>query len=331
MNSSRQATFVVAVSGGVDSVVLLNLLAKQIKQLKVESKKLKVEHELYNFINFETLNLTSPFRLVVAHFDHGIRSNSARDRQFVDSLAKTYHLPFEYAEGKLGSKASEAKARQTRYAFLRRVQKKYRAQAIITAHHQDDVLETAIINLLRGTHRKGLSSLKSRPGVIRPLLYTAKLTIVSFAKKHDLAWREDPSNKDVDYLRNYIRHRLIPKFDRVDPNWRAQLLNRIERGVSLNADIDNLVVNLFNTHVSRSKSGFTMKRQVLVEITKPLAQELLAEVLRQSGAANLSSLLIKRAWLFSKTARAGAKLQLGKHIELTIEKGNVLVTTKTLL
>jgi tRNA(Ile)-lysidine synthetase-like protein len=122
--------YVVAVSGGVDSVVLLDALSK--------------------LPNLE---------LVVAHLDHGIREDSIEDRRFVASLAASYGLVFEYGEGRLGSGASEATAREARYNFLRGVKMKHDAKAIITAHHQDDLIETAILNMLRGTGRKGLTSL----------------------------------------------------------------------------------------------------------------------------------------------------------------------------
>src|SRR5487761_779794 len=123
--------YVVAVSGGVDSVVLLHILA--------------------GIPNNE---------LVVAHFDHGVRPDSVADRQFVQDLAVPLNFPFEFAEGKLGAKASEALARAKRYEFLRATQRKHQAAGIVTAHNQDDVLETAIINILRGTARRGLGSLR---------------------------------------------------------------------------------------------------------------------------------------------------------------------------
>lgn len=129
-------TYIVAVSGGVDSVVLLDMLAKQ-----------------------------ADLQLVIAHFDHGIREDSKQDALFVAHLAAKYHVPFESERVELGHGASEALAREKRYAFLRMMFKKYNADAIITAHHQDDVIETSMINILRGTGRHGLSSSKALPNL----------------------------------------------------------------------------------------------------------------------------------------------------------------------
>src|SRR5690606_4946866 len=124
--------YVVAVSGGVDSMALLDMVAKQSRP--------KVS-------------------FTVAHFDHGIRDDSHLDRRLVGEVAQRHNLPFVYERGELGAGASEALAREARYAFLRKVQHSTGARGIMTAHHHDDVVETAVLNMLRGTGRKGLSSL----------------------------------------------------------------------------------------------------------------------------------------------------------------------------
>src|SRR5689334_19288064 len=117
--------YVLAVSGGVDSMVLLHALQGR-----------------------------PGVKLVVAHYDHGIRPDSHEDRHLVQVVAAQHGLPFEYEEDWLGWGTSEETAREARYNFLERTRQRHKSDAIITAHHQDDVLETAIINLLRGTGRK---------------------------------------------------------------------------------------------------------------------------------------------------------------------------------
>jgi tRNA(Ile)-lysidine synthase len=172
-------TYIVAVSGGVDSVVLLDML--------VAGKFGK--HEL-----------------VVAHFDHGIRDESGDDATFVRQLAADYGLPFETKREELGVSASEELARGRRYAFLREVATKHSAK-IMTAHHADDVVETIAINLTRGTGWRGLAVLDS-PDIERPLLAQTKAELIEYAKQHDLEWREDVTNNDTKYLRNDLRQRL---------------------------------------------------------------------------------------------------------------------------
>lgn len=168
--------YVVAVSGGVDSVVLLHRL--------VQDKT----HEL-----------------IVAHFDHGIRDDSHEDAIFVEGLAGQYGLVFETKREELGKQVSEATARERRYAFLRDVAKKYSAQ-LVTAHHGDDAVETVAINLSRGTGWRGLAVLDS--DVVRPLLAMSKQDIVDYAKKYLLIWHEDSTNASDVYLRNRIRRKI---------------------------------------------------------------------------------------------------------------------------
>ncbi len=163
-------TYVIGVSGGVDSMVLLDILSKK-----------------------------SDIKLVVAHFDHGIRHDSKEDRQLVQSVAKKNRLPFVFDKASLGPKASEAESRKARYNFLRSVKNASSARAIITAHHQDDVLETAVLNILRGTNRKGLSSLKSTDEIIRPLTHIDKDSLYKYAKDNGITWREDSTNNNINY------------------------------------------------------------------------------------------------------------------------------------
>ncbi len=179
--------YIVAVSGGIDSMVMLDMLA--------ESK----EHEL-----------------IIAHFDHGIRNDSNEDAELVRRLAGKYGLQFETCEGKLGPSVSEAAAREARYTWLHTVKQNHGATVIATAHHQDDVIETMIINLLRGTSWRGLISLGNHEQLIRPLLSWSKNQIVTYAIEQNLEWREDSTNDDMRYLRNYVRYRYVQRLSKAD-------------------------------------------------------------------------------------------------------------------
>lgn len=168
--------YILAVSGGVDSVVMLDMLARQ-----------------------------PNLQLIVANFDHGIRDDSAADATFVIELAKKYGLPFEVKREELGERASEEMARNRRYDFLRSVAKKHDAR-VVTAHHGDDVVETIAINLSRGTGWRGLAAMDS--DIVRPMTNVMKSEIINYAKKHGLIWREDITNASDAYLRNRLRHKM---------------------------------------------------------------------------------------------------------------------------
>lgn len=275
--SLEPGKYVVAVSGGVDSVALLNLLSKQ-KELG----------------------------LVVAHFDHGIRKDSGEDRKRIEALAKNYGLPFEYAEGKLGTEASEAKARAARYKFLRAVKERYNAKAIVTAHHQDDLVETAIINLLRGTGRKGLTSLESRDDIVRPLLDITKAKILHYAKQNNLEWREDSTNKETKYLRNYVRHEILPRFSKEQ---RSELLAIIQNQKAVNTQLDKLLQ--LNTE--------PLDRKWFVALPHSVAREVMASWLRAQGLREFDKSAIERAVVGAKTAKAGKRIAVKRdeYIEVT--------------
>lgn len=282
--------YVVAVSGGVDSVVLLDLLAHR---ATVHNRP----------------GSSSKLHLTVAHFDHGVREDSRQDRLFVQSLAKRYGLPFVYDEGQLGPAISEAAARFARYKFLRLVQKTAGAQAVITAHHEDDVLETAIINLLRGTGRKGLASLASQSDLLRPLLHLSKRDIQAYARRSGLTWHEDSTNQDLKYLRNYVRHKVVPRFDSTSRQAMVGVLNRQRE---LNLSIDHLVINLLH----QQERGRQINRSWFNQLPHVVARDVMAVWLRQQNVLDFDTKLLERLVIGAKVAAAGKRLDVlqGKYL-----------------
>lgn len=283
-----KGTYIIAVSGGVDSVVLLDVLSKR-----------------------------KDLILIVAHYDHGIRDDSADDRRFVHKLAQVYGLPFEYGEGRLGPTASEAVAREARYRFLRKIQEKYDAAAVITAHHQDDLIETAIVNMLRGTGRKGLTSLASRTGIVRPLLGVPKRELVEFARTNSLEWREDSTNQDTKYLRNYVRHSLAPLLTHEQ---RKKLLKLIEKQHSINIQLDGLL--------SAKVESPELPRRWFTGLPHEVAREAMAAWLRYNGLREFDKPAIERAVIGAKTARPGKKIAIKKNRFIEVGKDKLALAGK---
>lgn len=310
--NDNSKSYVIAVSGGIDSVVLLHM-AYTHNQLFIQA----IDHDLNN-----------DYQIIVAHFDHGIRKNSRRDREFVQALARHYKLIFEYAEGNLGSAASEAVARKARYDFLQRVKTKHQAQAIMTAHHQDDVLETAIINVLRGTKYKGLSSLKSTKTIIRPLLEIPKTELITFAQRHNLKWREDPSNIDTSHLRNYVRRELMPVLDKRDPSWRDSFLIIIHQAKSLHEQIHSHLSLVMSDHVHKVDKSKRIDRHWFTMLPNQIALEVFAKILSQLiPPLTVDKILMRKAVMFCKTAQSGKKLSLNKFTSLEMIGSKIHVRT----
>lgn len=282
--------YVVAVSGGVDSVVLLDLL-----------------HKLPNA------------ELVVAHYDHGIRPNSREDAMFVQALAERYGLEYVGGEGNLGATASEQKAREARYAFLRGVQKHTQARALITAHHQDDVLETAIMNILRGTGRKGLASLNSTETILRPLLDIPKFDILTYAKRHTLQWQEDSTNTDSRYFRNYIRLHIVPRLTLSD---RQQFLRIVNHTRQLNRDLDALLSEELNQQRAQR-----IDRNRFTNLPHDVSIELMAAWLRENNLREFDTKMLDRLTVAAKTGRPGTVVNVYKNVNLRISKKDLALDT----
>lgn len=281
--------YVVAVSGGVDSVALLHLLHHQ-----------------------NTISRVRPWKMVVGHFDHGIRDDSKANCDFVAKLTDEIGLKFYSAEGKLGPKASEATAREARYKFLRKVKTETGSKAIITAHHQDDLIETILINILRGTGRKGLSPMRNSKDVTRPLLGLPKKEILQYAKKHDLTWWEDETNLDQTYLRNYLRHSVLPKLTAIQ---RQEILDLASSSQSRNASIDSILSSLIG------EKGM-VDRQWFASLPHNVASEVMAEWLR-TKQISFDKKTIAHLSISAKTLNPGSTVQISQGWELLIGKNSI--------
>lgn len=283
--------YVVAVSGGVDSVTLLYLLAQKAK------------------------NPESKLTLVVAHFDHGIRPDSGEDRKLVQRLAMSYSLPFVYDKVSLGTGTSEAIARDARYKFLRTVSRVFGADSIVTAHHKDDLLETIIINLLRGTKSRGLSSLRSTKSIKRPLLGYTKNQILEYAKEHEIEWREDSTNQDETYLRNYIRKQIMP---RLSLPARNQLIEHSEKAALLNDAIQNLTTEYLRAQADM----LVIDRSTFRNLPEAVAHEILAEWLRAHTTVGLTRKLINRLTEAITEGRNGAKFDIARGYQVVLSRNH---------
>ena len=189
--------FLMAVSGGVDSVVLAHLC-----------------HRLK--LNF-----------ALAHCNFQLRGEeSDNDENFVKDHANKWGVQFHVSRfdtiGYINREkvSLQVAARDLRYAWFERLMQKFGYDRLVTAHHLDDNLETFLINLSRGTGLGGLTGIpENTDSIARPLLAFSRQRIMEYAKSENLQWREDGSNEDTKYLRNKIRHELVPKLKRLHPTF----------------------------------------------------------------------------------------------------------------
>jgi tRNA(Ile)-lysidine synthase/bifunctional protein TilS/HprT len=201
---AKNDVIVVAVSGGIDSMVLLD----QLNRLK------------------KRMNLT----LIVAHVNHSVRLVSDEEYEFVQTTAIRYGNHFEgIVFPKLPHARFHEEARHRRYEFFYDVAKKYQANKIALAHHADDQAETILMRLVRGTSFKGYGGMLPETQLsdivlIRPLLNITRKTIEIEMKKTSLDYRHDASNDEDDYTRNRFRHHILPTLEKENPLYRQKII-----------------------------------------------------------------------------------------------------------
>jgi tRNA(Ile)-lysidine synthase len=243
----RSDKIVVGVSGGPDSICLLDALCKLKKKYNLE--------------------------LVVAHVNYGLRGkDSEKDEALVKKIAEKYSLPIEVLKArKVGE--SEEKLRKIRYDFFEKVSKKYKADFVAVGHNLNDQAETVLMRLIRGTGLKGIGAIKFRnQNIIRPLLNVPRKEILAYLRKNKISYRIDKTNLGTDFTRNKIRNRLIPDLEKeFNPNIQESLFKLSE---STAADYDFL---------SRyAKEWLAVNKILRVSLLNNLHPSIRREVLRQT-------------------------------------------------
>ena len=210
-----QVPILLAVSGGVDSVVLTHLLSK----------------------------LDIAFG--IAHCNFGLRNEASDgDEVFVEELAEKYRVSFHVKKFATATYAKERAisiqmaAREVRYKWLHQLMERYDYASLATAHHQNDHVETVLLNFSRGAGIRGLRGLQPKKGaLIRPLLMATKEEIIEYAREEELIWREDASNQEDKYKRNFVRHQLVPAFEQLNPSF----LNTVSTFTDSLAEVEDLL------------------------------------------------------------------------------------------
>lgn len=196
----KEATIIVGVSGGRDSMALMHALKEQLPKAT----------------------------LIAAHVNHGLRSSADNDAEFVEGMMARWEIPCETYKPRAPKEGNiEEWGRDKRYDFFEKLRKKHKADFIFTAHHQDDDFESMLLHFLRGTRVKGISGmLPQREQIRRPLLFTPRTEVDGYVEDESIPFREDPTNKDLEFKRNFLRHKVVPVLQHVYPNfaprWQAQ-------------------------------------------------------------------------------------------------------------
>ena len=242
----------VALSGGIDSVVLLHLL-----------------HQLQK---------TQNFTLKASHVHHGLSKNADKWVKFCEKLCTKLSIPLDVNYVKLPQKKSlgiEGEARQLRYEKLLQSQ----TDLVVLAHHEDDQAETFLLQLIRGAGVKGLSSMAhfdATRRLWRPLLNTSRIDIESYAKKHQLKWIEDESNQNTDFDRNFMRSKVLP----ILKSRFSYIIKVISRSSSHLAEAQYLLDDLAKMDLKSYFKSYNYKHKLQVKALDQLSNSRAKNVLR---------------------------------------------------
>lgn len=250
---------IVAVSGGVDSVVLLDAM----QQLG--------------------------YQCIVAHCNFHLRGADAdADAEFVARLAQTYQIPFHRSDFDTKAIAAERKisiemaARDLRYAWFEQLRHAEQCSAIAVAHHANDNAETVLMNLTRGTGINGWCGIQAKNGhIVRPLLGCTRAEIAAYAHTRQLPYRTDATNADTIYRRNFVRHNIVPLFEQLNPAFIDTIARNSEYAADIRLIFNTFVQNVQTQICHATTLGFEIDTTRLLQ--QPAPRTLLFEFIRPYG------------------------------------------------
>jgi len=302
-------TVVLALSGGADSVALLDALAEAGRR--------------------------QGFGVVAAHLDHGLRPDSALDAEFCRNLCARLGVPLRVGSADVRGRAVhdraglEAAAREERYAFLRRVAESEAAAAIAVAHTRDDQAETFLLRLLRGAGSAGLGAMRARTGnLIRPLLAVGRREVLEHLRARGLEWREDTTNAELRFARNRVRHELLPYLEKhFNPGIRATLAREAALLAEDHERLAESAADVYRQSARRSGEGVLLDRDALRRAPRPLARQLVRAALHEAGGlAQVKAVHVETILDVSERAgRSGRRLPLPGGREAVFRFGQVRI------
>jgi len=255
----KKGEVLVGVSGGRDSVALLDILIKL------------------------------GYRCTVAHCNFHLRGEeSDRDEKFVQQLSFNLNIPYysvdfdtvNYAKQK--NISIEMAARELRYSWFTSLAEKINAQAIAIAHHADDNVETLLMHLVRGTGLKGLTGISPKNGlIVRPLLCCTRNEINEYIKNNNLSFIEDSTNQSVDFQRNKIRLQVIPLLEEINPSVKKVLSESIERFSEINTFYENAIEKIKKQLLTVDNDQLKINIDLLCKQASP--KTILFEILHPYG------------------------------------------------
>jgi tRNA(Ile)-lysidine synthase len=290
----REERLVLAVSGGVDSMTLLDAVARA---------------------------RPTGHHVVVATFDHGTGGAARAAATLVASESRARRLRVVTGAAQLAG-ASEAGWRAARLRFLRQAAE-HEGARLVTAHTRDDHLETVVMRVLRGTGVRGLAALLAPSRIARPFLATTRAMIDQYAVEHRLAFVSDPSNRSRAHFRNRVRLDLLPAIRALRPEFESEMLDLADRALEVREDLDRLVSS---TITARGPADVDLG--ALQELDEPQLQLVWPAIAARFGIT-LDRRGTARLARFSTTGTTGRRIQISGGIEVVRGRSGLIFTRNT--
>lgn len=291
------SSILIAFSGGIDSVVLTHALLQLKSFLKLKS-------------------------IAVAHFNHMLRKNSLQDEEFAKDFAVKNGIEIFIGREKVGEIAKksgrnvEETARDLRYSFLRSLKSEKGYDLIATGHHLSDLVETVLLWLIRGAGFEGLLGFEPKEGdVVRPLYRVTRQEIENYAKAYKLQWIEDPTNRDLRFYRNRLRHEVIPILRELNPSVEETFLRMRE----ILKEENDLLHRISSDLLKQLKVGDCLKARDLGKEHTALQRRILMEFSRVKSFSKIEQM---RRLLYK-----GGQIKLGDGLKV-VRKGEYLCLKK---
>lgn len=296
----KESKTLLAVSGGIDSVVMVYL---------------------FNHLKLD---------FGIAHCNFELRGEeSDTDERFVKELALSLNCPFHTTKfsttkyAKTQGVSIQMAARELRYAWFEQIKNEFEYKLVATAHHKGDVVETILYNLTKGTGLDGLHGIRAKVNsIIRPMLFASRAEIEKYANTHNIKWREDSSNTSLKYARNKIRHQVLPLLEELNPKVERSIYATSERLSEIEKFINFNVAEYSDKNVEIKDGGIFIRFEPLFKI--PGYGYLLFELLKPFGFTYAQSVKIK-----SGLSGMSGKLFYSKSHVLNIDRGYLIVSEIT--
>lgn len=308
---SKPIIIIVGVSGGPDSMALMHTLATVAKTCEVKKE----------------------MKIVVAHLNHHLRgAASDQDEELVRTAASKLNVPVEVEHvdieklRRTQKLSLEEAGRQARHAFFFRLKEQYGAEAIALGHHRDDNVETMLFNTIRGASLRGMSGISIfARGIIRPLLDFSKDELIAYCKENNITYHIDKTNADTSITRNYIRHRLIPSIEKINPSFRERFHEKSFYFAELEEFMAGVADDLINTAGMRESDEIIIPVAILNETPIVLQRHMIQRIYEQfhGSTEELSGAQIEECLRLIGRNKTGTEKTFGKRLTVNINYENV--------